>query len=106
MIVPLAIRRLDHAPHHPGHATTPRKHLVPERRADIRPAHPGEPLWPTPPNSHVREPPVATNSLRLRFNLEPDEADKESERGSSGPLRPGRSPLPGRGAACPAASPG
>src|SRR6266542_1707868 len=27
MIVPLAIRRLDHAPHHPGHATTPRKHL-------------------------------------------------------------------------------
>src|SRR6266511_2652981 len=28
MIVPLAIRRLDHAPHHPGHATTPRKHLA------------------------------------------------------------------------------
>src|SRR6266508_1291061 len=28
MIVPLAIRRLDHAPHHPRHATTPRKHLV------------------------------------------------------------------------------
>src|SRR6266511_3178360 len=34
MIVPLAIRRLDHAPHHPGHATTPRKHLAahPNRR--------------------------------------------------------------------------
>jgi DNA-directed RNA polymerase specialized sigma24 family protein len=28
MIVPLAIRRLDHAPYPPGHATTPRKHLV------------------------------------------------------------------------------
>src|SRR6266536_5658038 len=35
MIVPLAIRRLDHAPHHPGHATTPRKHLVPLRE-DLR----------------------------------------------------------------------
>src|SRR6266545_3296887 len=35
MIVPLAIRRLDHAPHHPGHATTPRKHFssTPLRRA-------------------------------------------------------------------------
>jgi IS6 family transposase len=28
MIVPLAIRRLDHAPHQPGHTTTPRKHLA------------------------------------------------------------------------------
>jgi ABC-type multidrug transport system ATPase subunit len=28
MIVPLAIRRLDHAPSQPGHATTLRKHLV------------------------------------------------------------------------------
>src|SRR5215211_4319493 len=27
MIVPLAIRRLDHAPYQPAHATTPRKHL-------------------------------------------------------------------------------
>jgi hypothetical protein len=27
MIVPLAIRRLDHAPSQPGHATTHRKHL-------------------------------------------------------------------------------
>src|SRR6266511_1155717 len=34
MIVPLAIRRLDHAPHHPGHATTPRKHLA---SRDLRP---------------------------------------------------------------------
>jgi hypothetical protein len=33
MIVPLAIRRRDHAPHHPGHATTPRKHL--ERLQEI-----------------------------------------------------------------------
>jgi replicative DNA helicase len=28
MIVPLAIRRLDHAPYQPTHATTPRKHLA------------------------------------------------------------------------------
>jgi hypothetical protein len=28
MIVPLAIRRLDHAPHQPGYATILRKHLV------------------------------------------------------------------------------
>ena len=28
MIVPLAIKRLDHAPQQPDHATTPRKHLV------------------------------------------------------------------------------
>jgi DNA-binding NarL/FixJ family response regulator len=28
MIVPLAIRRFDHAPHQPGHATTLRKHLA------------------------------------------------------------------------------
>jgi integrase/recombinase XerD len=35
MIVPLAIRRLDHAPHPPGHATTPRKHLaIPPKRFD------------------------------------------------------------------------
>jgi hypothetical protein len=38
MIVPLAIRRLDHAPYQPTHATTPRKHLAakvePYLRAD------------------------------------------------------------------------
>jgi hypothetical protein len=28
MIVPLAIRRLDHAPHQPGYATILRKHLA------------------------------------------------------------------------------
>src|SRR6266516_5522440 len=28
MIVPLAIRRLDHAPYQPGHATTVRKHFL------------------------------------------------------------------------------
>jgi hypothetical protein len=33
MIVPLAIRRLDHAPYQPGHATIPRKHLVFRRGA-------------------------------------------------------------------------
>src|SRR6266536_2105822 len=39
MIVPLAIRRLDHAPHHPGHATTPRKHLAPlSTKRPLRPA--------------------------------------------------------------------
>src|SRR6266511_4392009 len=37
MIVPLAIRRLDHAPHHPGHATTPRKHLASVARGYLAP---------------------------------------------------------------------
>src|SRR6266508_254595 len=43
MIVPLAIRRLDHAPSQPGHATTPRKHFSgePAGRCGRRPGRAG-----------------------------------------------------------------
>jgi hypothetical protein len=37
MIVPLAIRRLDHAPYQPTHATTPRKHLATVAGLEERP---------------------------------------------------------------------
>src|SRR5215218_3826516 len=54
MIVPLAIRRLDHAPPQPGHATTLRKHLGRRsaRSADLLPPSGwllnSVPSWPAP----------------------------------------------------------
>src|SRR4029453_645611 len=88
---PLAIRRLDHAPHQPGHATTPRKHLA-AREPRHAPqgssaAGPPSPLAPSP--SSPVPPPRSSCGVVANDLVMTDDLDGLDEAGGGPQPAPG-----------------